>query len=345
MEALELLLTLHPRGITGRGWDILALSKNKNLGLSYIHEHPELPWNWNEISYRLILDPIYSPSNLLREHANKLNWVLISKYCNLSYTDIINMINYIDIPLLSGNPNLNLTSKEWGYLINRFLRNDTIGMRLDVDRLSSNPRLPDDIIVSYEAIWNWKLLSANPALKFYLIEKYLRRLHPTTLSQNPNLPEHFIVRYAQQLDMVYISKSVTTSLIDILADVLRWRLVSRYAPLTLVQVNRYRDRIDMELLSSNPNITDDIIVAYSEELNWLNLSYDVTLSTYIIDRFSDKVKWSGVCATSQMDGFLIDKYASKIDWKSLSGNYYIGVDYIMNNPDRPWDLKKICKRI
>ena len=103
-----------------------------------------------------------------------------------------------------------------------------------------------------------------------------------------------------------------------------WRELSEEYAWTEALLEKYSDRLDWKLISSNSHIswTISMLKKFSYELNWDVLSERIDKDWFTeahLDAFKDKWDWSVLVSKYQLSEKLIDKYIDYIDWSALIG--------------------------
>ena len=107
---------------------------------------------------------------------------------------------------------------------------------------------------------------------------------------------------------------------------------------------KHPDKLDWERISSNPNITMDIIEKYpNKPWVWSDISYNPNLTMEIIEKYSDKLLiWNAISRNPNITIEIIENNPDKPwDWYYISFNPNITVDIIEKYPDKPWNWNSI----
>ncbi|MCL2327278.1 MAG: hypothetical protein FWC39_02060 [Bacteroidetes bacterium] len=130
-------------------------------------------------------------------------------------------------------------------------------------------------------------------------------------------------------------------------------IISAHYPLTNNQLSTYKDFLNWEFISMNPNIqwSHEILSKFKKLINWQWLSINIAAfeDLSLLDKFEDYIHWqgggyygdtiinnSGIFWTTE----LIDKYAHKIDFKKIgrSNNIQWSEELIEKHKDK-WNWK------
>ncbi len=112
-----------------------------------------------------------------------------------------------------------------------------------------------------------------------------------------------------------------------------WKELAEEYAWTEVLLEKYSDRLDWKLISSNRVIrwTIPMLKKFSGKLDWKELSKSIDYTWFTeahLDAFKDNWDWSSLVSNYQLSEKLIDKYLDYIDWDSLIG--VIGVAHYYN---------------
>ena len=258
--------------------DFKSLSKFINI-YSYINNYPDKPWDWEWIIENTDIElEKYIPFNLIEKYRNRLNYYKLSEYQDITEEFI-----------------LKYPYQDWniGYLI----RNKKI---TDFKSLSKFININREIINNYQnKPWDWEWLIENTDnyveeyISLNLIEKYPCKWNYYFLSKNINLTQDFILKYPyQNWDIKYLIKNDKITgfkslsnfkyineyiiyIIDKYSKVPQWDWewiiknininIEKYIPFNLIE--KYPYKWDYQILSKNPNLTEELILKYSYK-NW-----------------------------------------------------------------------------
>ncbi len=153
-------------------WSLRGLSKNPNLSMNMVLNYPETVWRWE----KFFCHPSVLREMRMREPTNLWNWWDISSHSNITMEDILQHPELpFDDTAMCYNPNitLNFLSRD-GTLprMNYVSQNPSITIN-DVKKYpndqngwfgySTNVNLRmKDILENYEKSWNWMEVSRNP---------------------------------------------------------------------------------------------------------------------------------------------------------------------------------------
>jgi hypothetical protein len=232
--------------LPNKNWNWRHLSSRCDVEIEMILSHPELPWNWDEVSRHphLLFSHLDSLSKAFPD--KKWNFFNLSKHHNFSLTDIF---HYPQLPWddegLSKNPNINIyiveshPERKWNY-----------------DSLTYNSGISLYDIYSFDSPWNTALLSYNLSITPKQIDLYLASKKQkkivfdwNIMSVHPNVSIAFITTHPK----------------------LKWNFknLSQNSNLTIDFVLSNKDRDwDWEELSCHPNISFKTILKHPE-LPWV----------------------------------------------------------------------------
>lgn len=280
-------------------WNWNDISSNKNISFDYIDSHPEFPWVKSYqfgYQYGIFANPNLNINYVLQNflYRNDVNWKAISKNSGITPEDIEN----------------NLTLPwDWNYV-------------------AQNPNITMEFILKHN-ITNTGL---SPNITLEDIEKYpdLFKLK-SLLSQNPNVTLDYILNHPDnnshnKWDWISIGGNPNITFQDVLEhpELMTNQNISRQD-----QVERPWLANNMYFiwgLSSNPNITMDIIEKYPN-LAWNETQVAQNPSITIDDLHSYKPKVNFNTWTSNLN-----------KWNLMSLNPNLTADYVLENIDEDWDL-------
>ncbi len=196
------------------------------------------------------------------------------------------------------------------------------------ENVSKNPNLTFDFVLKYiNKDWDWKILSEN--IKLYIIENNLHLPWDWTgISNNKNINIDFILKYKDQ-DFCWRTLSSHSNItIDNIVDTKytlpwKWKYIALNPNITLNFIMKYKNKINWSLLSSNYNISMDII---DNDLPWNFdiLSNNPHLTKEFINKHFDKFNLDVINQNSienSIENIYFDfNNLNNINWKYLSGN-------------------------
>ena len=288
-----------------------ALSKFKNITQNIINQYPNKPWDWE----------------WLKKNTN----IEVEKYISIDLFEKYKWTMYYSL-----SENLNLTEefilkhpdKNWD--IEYLIKNNKI---TDFNALSKFKYLNQDILYNYlDKPWDWKWLIENSNIKILyfipldIIEKYLHNFNYSHIQNNKNITEEFILKYPDKSwDIKYLIEN---------NKITDFKALSKFKNINQSIINKYPNKPwDWEWLIENTNIyieeyiSLDLIEKYKYKWNYWKLSYNPNLTEEIILKYSNKC-WN--------INYLIDN--NKItDFKALSKFKYLLQNIINAYLDKPWD--------
>ena len=107
-------------------------------------------------------------------------------------------------------------------------------------------------------------------------------------------------------------------------------------------IARNIDRINWNLLSSNPNITIEIIKKYPDkEWFWHNLSMNSNITMNVVEKYPDmQWRFSGLSRNYNINMNFVEKYVRKIDWGYLSKNSNITMEDSEKRKEKPFECSR-----
>ena len=103
-------------------------------------------------------------------------------------------------------------------------------------------------------------------------------------------------------------------------------------------------KLDWLSLSSNPNLTMDIIEKYIDmSWYWSGVLRNQNITIAFIEKYPDKDwDWGYISSNPNLTMEMIEKYPNKQwNWKLISRNPNLTMEMIEKYPDKPWDWKWI----
>ena len=316
--------------------DFKALSKFKYIDKNIINNYPGKPWDWEWLIENTDINvKRYIPFNLIEKYKNKRGYWNLSKNLNLTEEFILKYPyqNWDIIYLIEYNKIIDFKSlSKFKYI------------KYVIDEYPNKP-------------WNWEWLIENTGINvkryipFNLIEKYKNKWGYWELSKNLNLTEEFILKYPNKpWDIIYLIennkiidfnalskfKYINQNFIDEYPNKpwdWKWLIentsinIEKYISLELIK--KYPYKWDYQILSKNPNLTEDFILKYSYK-NW-NIEY--LIDNNKITDFNKLSKFKNI------NRCIINYYLDKPwDWEWLieNTNININIEYI------PFNIIKKC---
>ncbi len=204
-------------------WNLYYLSKNPNLPFQYVLDHPEKPWEWDELE-----NPNIPLQYVLKHSEIPWDWYGLSRYA--SFQDFL---DHPDLPWdwkgLSLNPNvpfryvLDHPKLPWNwYNLSTHVPFQHV---LDhpklpwiYDGLSRNPNLSIQYVLKHpDKPWRWLTLSKNPNVLFQHALDHCVFRNWAQLSWNPNLPFQYVLDHPEKpWDWYGLSFNTNVSLQDVL---------------------------------------------------------------------------------------------------------------------------------
>ena len=296
-------------------WDYYFLSKNLKLTEEFILKYPNKYWDIgylidnNKITnFKALTKFKYIDEDIINNYSDKpWDWEWLNEH-------IYNVKQFKEYRFL--NQDLSITEefilkypyKKWDII--KLINNNKI---TNFKVLSKFKNINQYIIDNYPNKpwdWEWLIENTNICVEEYiplnLIKKYLYKWNYYFLSKNSNLTEEFILKYPyQNWDIEYLiennkiidfnSLSKFKYIYDYIINNYKnkpwdweWLIentsinIEKYISLKLIK--KYPYKWDYQILSKNPNLTEDFILKYSYK-NW-NIEY---LSKNIFKKFFYKL--------------------------------------------------------
>lgn len=152
---------------------------------------------------------------------------------------------------------------------NNLCPNKTLNVsRIDWDEVSNRSDLTYDIIIEYENMLNWSILTEN---NMWDIE--------------------FIRRFKERIKWRKISTRMT------LFDFEDYKIFEEF-----------HDKLDWEMISGWSHINDDFIDEFHHHLDWEILSIYQGLTEYIIEKYPLKIRWNLIKYNNHLAPNILRKY-------------------------------------
>ena len=274
-------------------WNWRNLSGNKSITEEYIDKHSDKPWNWEFMT----LDRNFSP-DFISKYSCK--WNTFSRYyiscnSNLTVDDFLSLPNF-EWVLEAVISNIKITSE--------FIRTYDCISRY-IDELSANPNIVPSIIEEYPVdIWNWNEISKHGKITIQFLEKYRDRVSWEDLSCNPNVTSEFILHFPNEdweWERLYKNENIHVE---------------------LFAFGQNENFVISSALSYSPNLTVEMVEYYElVDWKWDVIAHKSTDIIRFIELLSD-VDW---------------------DWSHISRNTAISIDYIVKNPNFPWNMNIVLR--
>ena len=286
-------------------WNYWILSKNPNITKEFILKYPYQNWDIGYLIKNNKITDFKSLSkfknielNIICEYSNKhWDWEWIIENTNIMLKKYISTNHISHYHELSKN--LNLTEEfilkypyqNWD--IKHLIKNNKI---TDFKSLSRFKNINYIIINNYKnKPWDWEWLIENTDINveeyipLNLIKKYLYKWNYYFLSKNPNLTKEFILKYPyKNWDITYLIennkiidfnaltkfKNINQSIIDNYPDkpwdwiwLIENTSINIEKCISMDLIKKYLYKWDYQILSKNPNLTENFILKYSYQ-NW-----------------------------------------------------------------------------
>ena len=294
-----------------KNWNKSELSRNPNIPIEYILNHPEINWNYNNV--------------LMHPHCNKEYFDIIIKKYNVNpknyiYNKNLDM-NVIlenpdvkwDIEYLSQHPKITIKIIEenenidWNFLwlscnpnINiNFVKHigihkfdfESLTMFLNINEILQNSKLP----------WSYDLLSYNSDLTFEILKSFNNIIFDyDSILENMNINEIFKMINYYEYDIYFnnywICRNNTLTINDInklggLNSTWNFFDLSHHININMDYVDQYSDlKWNFNELSKNPNITEDFIKNNLNKINFNELSTNYLDYIHVLDYCENQYK-------------------------------------------------------
>jgi len=202
---------------------------------------------------------------------------------------------------------------------------------LDWELLSDNDSLSSDFVMAHQTLpWRWNILSCNFAISLEVILAHRHLPWNWACVSRKVTSLDVIDKYPEiKFDIAGIMESLTNVTVDI--------------------VRRYSDVIYWDLLSYNPNITIDVILAFPVDYwEWPDLSSYANITLSIVKAHPELPwKWKSLSYNNHITTKEISEnlYTAPWNWYILSRNPNVTLDIIKNNPGLPWDADGLSRNV
>lgn len=150
------------------------------------------------------------------------------------------------------------------------------------------------------------------------------------------------LRIRKQIKRCFTEKTnLNDGLIALMVEEEAWRNLSREFTWNESLLEKYKDKVDWEEISSNSDIewTVPMLEKFKGRLNWKELSgtrQKSLLSPDVVERFKDRWDWKELSNNSELPIATIRKMADYIDWKTLIDTYRddLSPDFLKEFEDR-----------
>ena len=304
-----------------------------NIPLSFIDKHPEIDWEYRELSFH----PNLTLDFVLSKPTKNWFWDSISETLNITIDDVLNTSSFALSNSVNGNFSiLNISSndksnsKKQNFSI---VNNEITDLKWSFKHLSCNPNITYQNLQQYPTLnWSYKYFSKNPNLTFDIVLNDLR-LASNTLYDNfkslyPNLSTDKLWEKLKEVsnfknwDFDFLSLNPNIKFADIIQYRYfnwNWRYVSS------------RDDLDFNFVFDNINLSWD----------WYQLSGNKNLTLEILDKNIDlNWDWEMVSVNPKLTFTNPEKYPM-IDFYYLSQNVNLTFDVVLNNLDNNWDFDQL----
>jgi hypothetical protein len=267
-------------------WDWGELSLDENVTIDVIEQYIDKSWNW----YYISANPSITMDFATTYPEKDWNWEAIMRHSKISWDCMEKNKNdncpKWDMNIVNCNSTVTLDEiiQHPDYFWNLF-------------ELSHNPNLTLDFILSKDdpSKWNWHVISMHKNITIDMILNHPEcPWHWLGIFQNPNITLQMMLDNHDKIRDFDDKSENIQSIIPI---------------------------IDWDLLSCNPSITpNDILAHKDEDWDWEMLSKNKNITISVVNELFDK-PW---------------------DFDYLTENPNITINDIATNPDIPWEIDWIC---
>jgi len=322
-----------------------------NIPLSFISKHPEIDWNYHNLSFH----PNLTFEFVLSNYNKPWYWDHISETLKITIEDVLSTSSFALPNSVNGNfsilnissddktnskkQNFSIVNNEIPKTVSQVERGsthllpNTHHFKWSFKHLSCNPNITYQNLQQYPTLdWSYKYFSKNPNLTFDIVLNDLR-LASDTLYYNfkklyPDLSTDKLWEKLKEVsnfknwDFDFLSRNPNIKFADIIKYRYfnwNWRYVSG------------RDDLDFNFVFDNLNLTWD----------WYQLSGNKNLTLEILDKNIDlNWDWEMVSVNPKLTFTNPNKYP-KIDYYYLSQNPNLTFDVVLNNLDNNWDFDEL----
>jgi hypothetical protein len=370
------ILKRYPNGLTYEGWDMEELSNNRNLPFQYVRENPDLNWNW--ITIFQSCDSITCDDMV--EFKDK--WVNYPNFISdvMGFIHIIS-IQLIELVIDELGESDELWEQ---ISMNRDLPQDAMRKYRDKlywpDVLASNYNLTtefvDEMEESLDGYHNreWYRISSNYKIKFNLqfIDRYRSKLQLGEISGYGRINCEIIDAYNTEWDVVayygstyngWLALSINSSWVEDTQE-------------CIDLIHKYKDKFDWErltiIISRYPILVEEFqdcmiwskFGDYHDEYSyrqlqqyqhhWSESEYIDYLLMYAINdpefditmigQWMTPKRWMRLSRNYRITTEILETYKDNLDYELLSSNDSVSAEFIVNNPDKPWDKSKLSAK-
>ena len=289
---IKFIKTFEKYIVTKENWD--NLSHNSHITLETIKHFSDKPWNYPMLL--MSINPI--TYDMLPFFEEKINKISVYSY--------LNIYNY------SRTLPLNIFEK---YIHDNYV--------------ISSENIPFELLKKYpNAHWNWKNLSQFTNFTMEMLEYFSNKpLDWCSISSYSKIPLDIIEKNLNKPWNFYslsMYRPLTLNFIEKLHldEHVRWAGISKLSYITLEFFEKYYDRLNVDNLSENVNLSLEVVEKYNH-LNWqLNrLSHNPVITLEFIENHQD-FKW---------------------DWYEIAENPNITLEFIEKHIDEDWNWDEISK--
>lgn len=335
------LIHCYPQGLCQHedsevdGWDPYYLLKNPSLPIWYIEDKPEF-WEFKR----------YAVSQLSKNHSINLEFV-IKHYDNIRWYDLAKN-PFINIDIIEAYPD------KFDYLWRVLLDNPYFTDELLIeegDRLLLTIEARYKISLDYELDKAYKMLWSR-------IRAAERRLDVDNLDK---------IEYFYGLEL---TSKINMELVDKFSNL---PCEDQQCP-DCCDDQCTDGKWEWSELSENPNLTTDIILKYSDKLNLWGLcryvqigpeviyplyrkmdlhellahcKLNIQLIEFLLSHQEDpnpKTEWKLISKNPNLNSEILEHYVDNWGYNKLSKNSSVPYTFILNHPERNWNVKRLIKR-
>jgi len=252
---------------------------NINIALEFIQfSESFLELHYNELNKSRISRYQHTLTDqFLSNHADDLNWTLLSKYAYLTESQITTYFNRLDKRLIS----------KYQVLSETVIRDNIY--KLDTTYLSKYQTFTDAFMIEMAGFLDPKALCVNQNISDTILNSRLVYvLDLAVLSKYRSFTETQILKYKSRLNMTYVSQYSLMSEGFILSHYMEFKFnsykISRYQTLSPTTMELMFDWLDIDTITKYQTLDENIINNHKDMFNIdLIKRYQITLNPAFID--------------------------------------------------------------
>lgn len=209
------------------------------------------------------------------------------------------------------------------------LEDSFIESEYNFDGLSSNPNLTHEFITKHsDKQWNFQKLSSNPCLTLEMLDIDFIEYDYSLVSSNPSLT---IEMYLKNPNVFNHQNLMTNPAMNL-------------EFLKVIDI----DKIDFNILSSNQNLTYDIVEYFSNAVwNMEQVSQHMKLKLDLINTFKNTLIFDYLILNKTFIGEMLESYQKEDfttqQWTLISANPGIKMADIISHPEYSWNVMGLSR--